>query len=159
MYNWLVLLHIFFAFLFMLAHGVHAAAMLKFRGEPDPEQSLTFFNIVPDIKYVRYLTVAMGVFGLVAAFMTPWWKQGWVWVSVVVFGLVSWVMYKYGAGFYTLIFEAANRFIEAKKTNVDLSTAQKAYDDARNAPNAMLVSVVGIVGLVIILWLMRFKPF
>ncbi len=25
MYNWLVLLHVFFAFAFMLVHGVHAA--------------------------------------------------------------------------------------------------------------------------------------
>ena len=76
MYNWLVLLHIFFAFLFMLAHGVHVAAMLKFRGEPDPEKSLTFFNIVPNIKFVRYLYIALGVFGFAASLITGWWKQG-----------------------------------------------------------------------------------
>jgi len=159
MYNWLVFLHIFFSFLFMLVHGAHAAAMLKFRGEPDPELSLTFFNIVPDIKYVRYLTVALGVFGLAAAFITPWWKQGWVWASLIVFFIISWVMYQYGAGYYTIIFGAAERLIEAKKTNTDLPAAQKEYDDARNAPNAMIVSIVGIVGLALILWLMRFKPF
>lgn len=159
MYNWLVLLHILFAFLFLLAHGVHAAAMLKFRGEPDPEISLTFFSNVPDIKYVRYLTVAMGIFGLAAAFITPWWKQGWPWASLVIFLIVSWVMYKYGAGYYGIIFDASNRLIEAKKTNTNLPAAQKEFDDARKAPHAMIVSVVGIVGLAIILWLMRFKPF
>jgi len=159
MYNWLVFLHIFFAFLFMLAHGAHAAAMLKFRGEPDPEKSLTFFNNVPDIKYVRYLTVALGVFGVAAAFVTPWWKQGWTWASAVIFFIVSWVMYKYGAGYYGIIFDAANRLIEAKKTNADLPAAQTEYDDARNAPHATIVSIVGIVGLAVILWLMRFKPF
>jgi hypothetical protein len=134
MYNWLVFLHVFFALLLMLAHGAHAAAMLKFRGEPDPEISLTFFSNVPDIKYVRYLTVALGVFGLAAAFITPWWKHGWVWLSTVVFLIISWVMYKYGAGYYSIIFDAANRLIEAKKTNADLPTAQKGYDDARHAP-------------------------
>ena len=159
MYNWLVFLHIFFAFLFMLVHGVHAAAMLKFRGEPDPERSLTFFNIVPDIKFVRYLTVALGVFGFAAAFITPWWKQVWVWASLAVFLIISFVMYKYGAGYYGIIFDAANRLIEAKKTNADLPAAQKKFDDARNAPHAMIVSIVGIVGLAVILWLMRFKPF
>lgn len=159
MYNWLVLLHIFFAFLFMLAHGVHAAAMLKFRGEPDPEKSLTFFNIVPDIKFVRYLTVALGVFGFAAAFITPWWKQGWPWVSMGFFFLMSWVMYQYGAGYYNIIQGAAERLIEARKINTNLPAAQKEYDDARNAPHAMIVSVVGIIGLAIILWLMRFKPF
>ena len=159
MYNWLVFLHIFFAFLFMLVHGVHAAAMLKFRGEPDPEKSLTFFSNVPEIKYVRYLTIAMGVFGIAAAFITEWWKQGWVWLSAVVFLIISFVMYKYGAGYYGIIFGAANRLIEAKKTDTDLPAAQKGYDDARNTPHTMIVSIVGIVGLAIILWLMRFKPF
>jgi uncharacterized membrane protein len=159
MYNWLVFLHIFFAFLFMLVHGAHAAAMLKFRGEPDPELSLTFFSNVPDIKYVRYLTIAMGVFGFAAAFITPWWKQVWVWFSAVVFLIISFVMYKYGAGYYGMISNAARRLIEARKTNVNLSAAQKEFDDARNAPHAMIVSIVGIVGLAIILWLMRFKPF
>ena len=79
MYNWLVFLHIFFGFSFMLAHGVHAAAMLAFRSEKDPERSLTFFNIVPQINMVRYLTVLMGLPGFIAAFITPWWQQGWVW--------------------------------------------------------------------------------
>jgi len=159
MYNWLVFLHIFFAFLFLLAHGPHVAAMLKFRGEANPERSLTFFNNVPDIKYVRYLYIALGVFGFAAAFITPWWKQGWVWLSAVVFLIISFVMYKYGTGYYYIIQGAAERLIEARKTNVNLSAAQKEFDDARNAPHAMIVSVVGIVGLVLILWLMRFKPF
>jgi small-conductance mechanosensitive channel len=159
MYNWLVLLHILFAFLFMLAHGVQAAVMLKFRGEPDPEKSLTFFNVLPQLTLVRSLTVGMGVFGFAAAFMTPWWKQGWVWASLVIFAIISWVMYKYGSGYYLIIWNAANRLIEAKKTNVDLPVAQTDYDAARNAPNVMIVSIVGVVGLAIILWLMRFKPF
>ena len=159
MYNWLVLLHILFAFLFMLAHGVHAAAMLKFRGEPDPERSLTFFNIVPEVTLVRYLTVALGIFGFAAVIVAGWWKQGWVWASAAIFAIISWVMFQYGAGYYSIIESAANRLIEAKKTNINLPAVQKEFDDARNAPNAMIVSVVGIVGLAIILWLMRFKPF
>ena len=159
MYNWLVLLHIFFAFLFLLAHGPHVIAALRFRGEPDPERSLTFFNIVPDIKYVRYLYIAMGMFGFAAAFLTGWWKQGWIWTSAVVFLIISFVMYKYGAGYYLIIYDAALRLIEAKKTGIDLPAAQKGYDDARNAPNPTIVYVVGIVGLAVILWLMRFNPF
>ena len=159
MYNWLVFLHIFFAFLLMLAHGVHAAAMLKFRGEPDPERSLTFFSNVPVIKYVRYLYIAMGVFGFSASLITGWWKQGWIWASAVVFLVVTYVMYKYGTGYYNIIFNAANRLIEAKKTKTNLEATQKEFDKARFTPHAMIVSIAGIVGLAIILWLMRFKPF
>lgn len=159
MYNWLVFLHVLSSLLLMLAHGVHAAIMLKFRGEEDPEKTLTFFNVIYEIGLVRYLTVAMGVFGLAAAFLTPWWRHGWPWLSAGIYVIVSWVMYKYGSGYYTIIEDAATHLIEAKKMNINQPAAQKEFDDARNAPHIMFVSIVGIVGLAIILWLMRFKPF
>ncbi len=159
MYNVLVFLHIFFAFLFMLAHGVHATVILKFRGEPDPEKCLTFIDMWPNSNLIRVLALLMGIPGLIAAFITPWWKQGWPWGSLVIFVIISYVMFKYGAGYWGIIQGAATRLIEARKTNTNLPAAQKEYDQARNAPHAMIVSVVGIVGLAIILWLMRFKPF
>ena len=159
MYNWLVFLHIFFAFTFMLAHGVHAAAMLAFRNEKDPERALTFFNIVPELHMVRILMVSMGLPGLIAAFITPWWRHGWVWASVVIFFIISFVMYKYGAGYFGLIESAAKRLIEARKTNTDVESALMAFEEARTARHPITVSVVGITGLAIILWLMRFKPF
>ena len=91
--------------------------------------------------------------------MAQWWQKGWVWISAAVFLAITFVMYRYGAGYYTVIETAALRAIEAKKANQDVESALQAYDRARNAPNAMIVSVVGIVGLAVILWLMRFKPF
>jgi hypothetical protein len=159
MYNWLVFLHILFAFLFMLAHGVHAAAMLKFRSEPDPERSLTFFNIVPQPNLIRILTVLLGIPAVAAAFLAGWWQKGWVWISLVVFLIISFVMVKYGAGYYGLIEGAATRLIEARKNKTNLAAVTEEYEAARNAPHPMIVSIVGIVGLAIILWLMRFKPF
>ena len=159
MYNWLVFLHVFFALSLMLAHGVHAAVMLAFRNEKDPERSLTFFNVVPQLTLVRYLTVILGVPGLIAAFITPWWRQGWVWASVVVFLIVSFVMYKYGTGYFELILNAANQAVGAKNGGGDVTAALKNYEEVRTSPHPIIVSFVGIVGLAIILWLMRFKPF
>jgi hypothetical protein len=159
MYNWLVFLHIFFGFSLMLAHGVHAAAMLAFRNEANPQRRLTFFNIVPEINMVRYLTVFMGIPGVIAAFITPWWRQGWTWASAAVFVIITYMMYKYGAGYFELIQRAAERLIEARKVNTDVETALKAFEEARHSAYPMLVSVVGVVGLAIILWLIRFKPF
>ena len=159
MYNWLIFLHILFALLFMLAHGAQAAAMLKFRTEPDPERSLTFFNIVPDATMIRILTAAMGIAGLLAALITDWWRQGWVWASLAVFLIISYVMYKFGGGYFGLIQDAATRAVDARKTNTNAEAALKEYNQVRNSARPMMVSVVGIAGLAIILWLMRFKPF
>ena len=159
MYNWLVFLHIFFGFTFMLAHGVHAAAMLAFRNEKDPERALTFFNIVPELHMVRILMVSLGVSGFLAAFITPWWRQGWVWASALIFLVISFLMYRYGAGYFNLIQGAAERLIEAKKSNSEVQAALKAFEEARTARHPIIVSITGLVGLAIILWLMRFKPF
>ncbi|MBI2759689.1 MAG: hypothetical protein HYX49_13580 [Chloroflexi bacterium] len=159
MYNWLVFLHILFAFLFMLAHGVYAAVMLKFRTEPDPERSLTFFNVLSELTLMRVLMVLMGIPAFVAAFLAGWWQKGWIWASVAVFLIVSYVMVKYGAGYYSVIESAALRLIEARKTGANPETALKEFDKARNAPHPIIVSIVGIAGLAVILWLMRFKPF
>jgi hypothetical protein len=159
MYNWLVFLHIFFAFAFILAHGVHAAAMLAFRGERDPERALTFFNIVPEIRTVRILTVLMGIPGFIAAFITPWWRQGWVWASLLVFIVVAFSMYRYGAGYYGLIHGAAERLIEARRMDPDAEAALKDFEAARASHHPITVSGIGLGGLAIILWLMSFKPF
>jgi hypothetical protein len=159
MYNWLVFFHILFAFLFMLAHGVHAAAMLKFHGEPDPERSLSFFNVVPEPTLIRWLTVLLGLPAFLAAYLAGWWAKGGLWASVVLFVIISFAMFQYGAGYFNLIEQAATRLIEARRTGSNVDAALEAYEAARGAPHAMVVSVVGILGLAVILWLMRFKPF
>jgi hypothetical protein len=56
-------------------------------------------------------------------------------------------MFQYGAGYYRIIEDAATRAIEARKTNMNLTAAMKEFDEARNAPHAMVVSFVGIIGL------------
>ena len=159
MYNWVVFLHIFFAFGFILAHGVHAAVMLALRNEPDPERSLTFFNVVPQITLVRVLTVLMGITGVVAAIMTGWWRQGWTWASLVVFVVIALVMYRYGAGYFGMVYGAADRFVGAKNSGADTEPARKEFDEARASPNLFVVTVVGLLGLAIILWMMTLKPF
>lgn len=159
MYNWLVFLHVFFALAFMLAHGVHATEVLSFRNEKDPERILAFFSMVPKTTLIRVLTVLMGVSGFIAAFITPWWRQGWVWTSAVVFLIISYIMYRYGGDYIGSTLDAAEHLIEARKTNTDVETALREFDEARTAPHPIVVSIVGMVGLAIILWLMRFKPF
>ncbi len=159
MYNWLVFLHIAFAFFFMLAHGVHAAVMLKFRGESDPERALTFFNVLPELTLVRWLALLLGIPAFAAAYFSGWLAKGWVWVSLAIFLLISFVMVRFGAGYYKIVFNAANHAVKARKSNTDASAALEDYNKVRISPYPIIVASVGLFGLIIILWLMRFKPF
>jgi hypothetical protein len=159
MYNWLVFAHVLFAFLFMLAHGVHAAAMLKIRGEADPARALTYFNMIPQTTLMRWLTVLLGLPAFAAAYLAGWWTKGWIWASFILFVIISWFMVRYGSSYFGLVEKAAARVVEAKKAGTAVDTAVQSYDAARSAPHTLIVSVVGLLGLAMILWLMRFKPF
>jgi hypothetical protein len=76
-----------------------------------------------------------------------------------VFVLLSFVMFRFGAGYYEIMGAAARGAIEARRTNVNAAEAMQEFDKARHSPNPMIVSYAGVAGLAIILWLMRFKPF
>lgn len=155
MYRWVVFMHLFATFAFLLAHGVQAAVMLKFRREADPERSLALFNVLPSLHLLRIL-VALGVItGLVAGFMTNWWRQGWMWASLVVLVVITVLMSRYGSGYFGLIQQAAARAIEEGKGGPALDE----FTAVRGAWHPIGMTVFGMVGLAIILWLMMFKPF
>lgn len=49
--------------------------------------------------------------------------------------------------------------IRSESDPSDLATKRAAYDAARLSPHPFIVTVVGLGGLGVILWLMVFKPF
>ncbi len=158
MYAWVVFLHVLAALVFMLAHGGQAAVMLRFRGEADPERSLALFNAVPDLLVLRVLLAVVVISGLLAGAMGGWLTGGWMWASLIVLGAVTPAMRRWGAGYYTLIEEAATRAI-AECDSENAAAALDGFAAARVAWHPIGVTVIGIAGIAVILWLMMFKPF
>jgi hypothetical protein len=159
MYLWIKFLHVVTAFAFVMAHGFQVYIMFKIRAEQDPEKNLMLFDISPSVTLLRILLSATSLFGLVDGFMFGWWKQGWFWASVVLIVLISVAMIRYGTGYYTLVFAAANRAVEQKQKRLDTSEALAQFRAARMSNHLLWSSVTGFGGLLIILWLMMFKPF
>jgi hypothetical protein len=159
MYQWLIFLHVAAVLAFMLAHGVHVAAMWAMRAEQDPERSLTLFNPVPSVTMLRVLLAVVVASGVVAGFMGSWWGRGWIWASLLVLTVIAVFMWRFGSGFYGLIQEAAERAVAARSSEPADPAAQAAFDVARRSWHTAGVSVVGLGGLAILLWLMMFKPF
>ena len=155
MYSWIVFLHVFSAFVYMLAHGVQAAVMLKLRSEADPERSLTLFNALNGTRLQRITLALVMVTGLVAGFQRPWWRHGWMWTALAMLVVITVLMRLYGAGYYTLVSGAARRAIAEQKTQESM----EAFLAARTSWHAIGVAIIGIGGLAVIVWLMMFKPF
>ena len=159
MYQWVLFVHVASVLAFMLAHGVHVAAMWAMRGEPDPERMLTFFNIVPTATLLRILLAFLVLSGALAGFMGSWWSSGWIWTSLALLAAIALAMWRYGGGFFGQLQEAAEAAIAARGHDPSNSAPQAAYDVARRSWQTIAMSVLGLGGVAVILWLMMFKPF
>lgn len=158
-YPWIVYLHLFAAFVYMLVHGVEAAIMWHFSREADPERSLTFFNSLPRLTLLRVIFVWLVVSGLAAGFMLPWWRQGWMWASLGILILMGVLMNRFGNAYFDLIARTAGGAIHEKNHETNHQAGMQAFQKARRSWHPIGVTAIGLVGLGLILWLMMFKPF
>jgi hypothetical protein len=108
------------------------------------------------------LTVAIVVTGLIGGIVIPYWRQWWMWLSLVLLLAITWAMRRYGGGYFGLMETPTMEVLEAAKSGGDpagLALKRGAYHAARLRPHPFIVTVVGLGGLAVILWLMVFKPF
>ena len=155
--------HIAAALSFTLTHGASAAMMFKIRGERDPAR----IGAMLDLSLS--LSVAMGVSllvllaaGIAGAFTGNLWGEGWVWVSLVLFVAITGLMTPLAAGYYNRVREAVGvqTWGQARKAiapGPPRSTEEIAA--LLQASPAWIITALGGGGLLVILWLMIFKPF
>ena len=159
MYPWVVFVHVASVLAFMLAHGVHVTAMWAFRREADPERALTFFNDLPKATGLRLLLAAVVSSGAIAGLMGSWWGSGWIWTSLLLLAFISVAMWRFGGEYFGLVQEAAEAAIAARSTDPPNPALMAAYVAARDSWHTIGMSVLGLGGVAVILWLMMFKPF
>ncbi|TME17020.1 MAG: hypothetical protein E6I63_04715 [Chloroflexi bacterium] len=145
MYRWVLLTHIWSVFGFLFAHGGSVFAALQLRKERRPEPArallrLSEISVNASIPFLLLLTAS----GIALGFMGSWWSHRWVWASIAVFLLVSIVMGVLGG--------------YRRVRGLDPATPEE-FSRALDALHPNLLLAVGVAGLVILVWLMYFKPF
>jgi uncharacterized membrane protein len=133
--------------------------MWAFRREADPERALTFFNDLPTVTGLRALLALVVVSGAIAGLMGSWWGSGWIWASLALLAAIAGAMWRFGGGYFGLVQEAAEAAIGARGADPPEAAPLAAYDTARGSWQPMGMSVIGLGGVAVILWLMMFKPF
>ena len=159
MREWVVFIHVASVLAFMLAHGVHMTAMWAMRREPDPERMLTFFNDLPTTRGLRVILLAVVLSGALAGFMGSWWGRGWIWASLALLAFIAVAMWRFGGAYFSLLEETAGAAVAARSEEPSRAASQAAYDAARRSWHTPGLSIIGLGGLALILWLMMFKPF
>src|SRR5712691_1916976 len=82
-YPWMVFLHVFGVFVFLLAHGVSAGVGFRLRKERNPER----MRALLDLSVSSYTVMIVGFLWIIATVsilgvLGGWWQQAWLWVAL-----------------------------------------------------------------------------
>lgn len=159
MYPWLIYLHVFAVLCFLLAHGVEAAVMLQLRRAAEPEKVFAMFEALSGLTLIRVLLGIVVATGLLAGVLGGSWNRAWFWLAIAVLLLITLAMRRWGAGYYTMVEDAATAVLAERQTDPTATGATERFVAARASWEPIGMTVIGVGGLAVILWLMIFKPF
>ncbi len=142
MYQWIVFIHIASVMGLLLVHPVTVAFHLKEeRDDTRIRELLEVSEAASTLRWVFFgLTLASGV---VLGLMGSWWGTAWIWVALVIFVAIGLVMNLYGG-----------RTIDRIADTRDDTEMERLLTRFRPG----ILAVTGTGGLLLILYLMLFKP-
>jgi hypothetical protein len=161
-HGWIVVVHVLGVFLFLGAHGVSAAVLLRVRRERDPAALRTLLEL--SRRSVNVMSAGFLIWflsGIVAGFSGNWWTSNrwWIWVSLVLAIVITGLMTPMGRFYLDRVRTAIG--IDPK-TGAQIPGAQLdpvAIETAIKSGMPTLVASIGIAGLAVLGWLMVAKPF
>ncbi len=162
-YRWIVFIHVATALLFFMGHGVSAGVALRIQGERDRERMralLELSNGAPLFAATWFLFLVMLVSGIVVGFMGRWWSSGWIWASLGILIAVSVASMFLGSGYLNRLREALG--LPSYRGDPEKEGVEVTEDELEalfQSRQPVILAGIGVSGIVIITWLMMFKPF
>lgn len=145
LYVWLKFLHLVGLGVFLFGHGISGGVSLVLKNKPglDVSRALLMLSIWSyRITYPGLLLLL--VTGVWMGFAGSWWRFGWIWTSIGVLVLVFAAMSFLSVGYH-----------RARKAAANDSELTQRLEGTRPE----LVAAVGVIGLLVLYFLMVFKPF
>jgi len=160
--EWIVFLHIAGAFLFVAGHGVSMVVAFQLRKERDRARLGALLDLSGKSLSIAYLGLVVLFFsGIVAGIVLGSFGQWWIWISLALLIGIASLMTPVGSMYFNRTRLALGQRIgRMKPTDPDpipASDADLAALLVTRAPETLLY--LGGGGFLVILWLMRFKPF
>ena len=142
MYRWILFIHIASVLGLLLVHPVTIAFHLKEeRVDVRIRELLEVSEAASALRWIFFGLVVVS--GVVLGFLGSWWGSIWIWAALVIFGLIALVMHRYGG-----------RTIDQIADTKDDAQMERLL--ARFNP--WILAVTGTGGLLVVLYLMMFKP-
>lgn len=154
MHRWLVFVHVAGVLAFAMAHGVSAYVTLRLPRERDPARVAQLLEL--SASSVGFMWNAIGVLvlaGIAAGFTGGFWGQGWIWAAIVVLVAVTIAMYVLGTTWASRL-----RTISAAMVEGSEAVSREQWEQILRSKRPHALAAIGFVGLLVLAWLMIFKP-
>jgi hypothetical protein len=128
------------------------------RHQKEPEGIFATYAFMPN-NNVRNLRITYSLIimtGITAGFITPWWKQGWMWAALGVMVVIWIVMTRVSSVYLYAVDAIAERALRHRE---DASAIEQFRSEWKARREPEILSGTSVLGGLIILWLMMFKPF
>ena len=162
MYEWVVFLHVIGVFGFAMAHGasVYVAFRVQQENEVDRLRALLDLSRL-SLRGMSGSIILLLIAGIVAGFMGRWWGQAWIWISIGLLVVITVVMILVSGRAYYPLRTALG--MPGPWDKVEGPPGEPASDEEIRtlivAGHPRLMTIIGVGGFLIVLGLMRFKPF
>src|SRR5438270_3443455 len=149
-YQWWVFIHLVGVLGFLLSHGVSVGVLFSLRTERDPARIRALLNLSSQSMtafYWSFLVLLGG--GLAAATWGHWWSLAWPWIALGVLLGIMVMMYVLAKPYYDRI-----RRVMAIQASGGKAVGEAEIEAVAAGPVPTVIAVVGVAGLVAIIYLM-----
>jgi hypothetical protein len=154
LYPWFVFAHLVGLVVFAISHGASAFMAFRLRGERDPvvvDSLLKVGQLSVGPMYIGLLLLIVG--GLGAAWSADLWGRPWLLASIGVFVVVLVVMWAVASPYYMGLRKALEERGPDGRPTIEPSAMGRMLDTRRPE----ILTSVGTIGLVLLVWLMVIK--
>ncbi len=154
MIQWALYFHIAAVLALLATHGASMLVLYRIRGERDRAKILSMLNLSGEAATPTYvslvLVLATGVWNM---FLIHSLTKAWVWLAIVILVAMVGLMMMVAKPYFVRVKAAC----EVRPSGVPRVSDEELTEITKSS-TAHLITAIGVVGLLAILYLMVFKP-
>jgi hypothetical protein len=160
--KFLLFSHVFFGFLYMLSHGVAFTTSYRLKHESDLKRIQAQLDLSKSSFTLMYFSLlVLLVAGIALGFLGKWWLSGWIWVSLGMLLMILVVMGVIASRQFHRIRKAIGLpYLDRNKDHPAIEPASpEEIHSLLNSGRPHLLTLIGLGGWAVIVFLMLFRPF
>jgi len=153
-YQWILLLHIVSVLALLGTHGTSMVVLYRIRAERDRKKIFDLISLSGETTIPMYVSIgAIVVTGILLGVKLRVFSHWWVWLAIVLLVAIVGLMTAIAKPYFKRVKAAC----EVRPSGVPRVSDEELGDILRS-PSAHVITAIGVIGLVAILYLMVFQP-